>query len=97
MQHTVMATGMVPATPIATPILRVDTQLLPPERSCEVDIFVFRDSKRRNANSQKHITYNGIAMCVLYRIHTEKARTKLMSQVYFLLENTLEIPDSTED
>ena len=71
-----MATGMVPATPIATPILRVDTQLLPLARSCEVDIVVFRDSKRRNANSQKHVTHNGIAMCVL---HTEKARTKLIS------------------
>ena len=93
-----MATGMVPATPIVIPtLIRVIASLLPHEKSCEVDIFVFRESKRRNANSQKHVTHNGIAMYVLYRIHTEKARTKLMSRVYFLLEDTLEIPDSTED
>ena len=86
---------MVPATPIVIPILiRVIAPLLPHEKSCEVDIFVFRDSRRRNANSQKHVTHNGIAMCVL---HTEKARTKLMSQAYLLLEDTLDIPDSTED
>ena len=62
-----MATGMVPATPIVIPtLIRVIAQLLPPERSCEVDIAVFRDSKRRNANNQKHVTHNGIAMHVLY-------------------------------
>ena len=59
-----MATGMVPATPIVIPtLIRVIAQLLPPERS---DIAVFRDSKRRNANNQKHVTHNGIAMHVLY-------------------------------
>ena len=88
---------MVPATPIVIPtLIRVIAQPLPPERSCEVDIAVFRDSKRRNANNQKHVTDNGIATCVLYT-YMEKARTKLMSQVYLLLEDTLKIPDSTED
>ena len=58
---------MVPATPITIPILiRVIAPLLPHEKSCEVDIFVFRDSKMRNANRQENVTDNGIAMCVLY-------------------------------
>ena len=34
----------------------------------------------RIANSQKRITHNGIAMCVLYRIHTEKVRTNVLSE-----------------
>ena len=72
MQHTVTATGMVPATPIAIPIPRELTPLLPLERTCEVDIFVFSDSKRRNANNQKHVTRNGIIKCVSYwwKIHS---------------------------
>ena len=83
---------MVPAAPIVIPtLIRVIAQLLPPEGSCEVDIAVFRDSKRGNANNQKHVTHNGIAMHVLYWIHTEKARTNLIYQVYLLLEDTLEI------
>ena len=66
MQHTVTATIVVPAAPIATPIPRAFTSVLPPERPCEVDIVVFRNSKRRDANNQKHVTYNGVAMHVLY-------------------------------
>ena len=91
MQHTVTATGMVPATPIATPIPRELTPLLPPERTCEVDIFVFSDSKRRNASNQKQVTRTGITKCVSYWIHMEKARTNVS-----LLEDALKIPYSTK-
>ena len=90
MQHTVTATGMVPATPNVTPKLIADHSIPPPagswswppsERSGEVgsSVVVLGDSKRRNANSQKQITHNGIAMHVFYWVHTEKVRTNVSS------------------
>ena len=79
---------MVPATPIVIPILiRVIAPLLPHKNSCEVDIFLFRDSKRRNANSQKHVTHNGIAMCVLYQIHTKKKKIHWRFQIQQKIES----------
>ena len=78
MQHTVTATIVVPTKPIVTPILAAICWL-PSGESGEAaaGVVVLRDSKMRSANSQKHITQNGIAMCVLYWIHTKKVRTNI--------------------